>query len=427
MKRKIISSLLCACMILSMTACGNKDVPEEVIETSKYKSTVTKLADYKGIKFVAGDVDVTDEELNALLDEAVEAWTHYEPIDKKTVEIGDIVNISYISLLDGEEPEGVSNTSGTGLNIQIGSKTMIDGFEESLIGAKVGETTTVKLTMPNDFKEESLRGKELTFNIIINSIQQIVSYSLSEESAKKQGYESLDAFINNCRLNLVEDTYEDFKYNRSMLLIDYVLSNTTFDLDSEEVEADKQDLLDYYYQLAEEEGIEKEKYIEDYFGMTIEEFETDCLKNAEDNIKYVLAMTAIFEAEEIDIEEFYAEHLDEYTTVYGFSDSDSFINMYGIDQIKIQMMCDKAIEILEENSIPTDKDGNKLSFDDMPVVSYYENPEDTNYQMPDQNSNEANEINEENIDEAISEEKAVVLEQPEDSLETEENVEDDAE
>lgn len=86
------------------------------------------------------------------------------------VENGDTVNIDFVGYVDGEEFEG-GNTNGAGYDLEIGSDTFIDGFEDGIIGHTVGETFDLKLQFPDPYEnDETLSGKDVTFTTTINGI-----------------------------------------------------------------------------------------------------------------------------------------------------------------------------------------------------------------------------------------------------------------
>ncbi len=85
------------------------------------------------------------------------------------VEDGDLVNIDYVGTVDGVEFQG-GNTLGEGADLQIGSHTYIDDFEEQLIGHNVGDTVKVKVTFPKNYGNDQLNGKDAVFKTVINGI-----------------------------------------------------------------------------------------------------------------------------------------------------------------------------------------------------------------------------------------------------------------
>ncbi len=90
---------------------------------------------------------------------------------KQEVKLGDTVNIDYTGYLDGEAFAGGS-TNGAGTNLLIGSGTYIPGFEEGIIGHKVGETFDLNLTFPESYGNKDLAGKDVVFTVTINYIVQ---------------------------------------------------------------------------------------------------------------------------------------------------------------------------------------------------------------------------------------------------------------
>ena len=85
-------------------------------------------------------------------------------------ENGDKVNIDYTGYMDGEKFEGGS-TDGQGTDLVLGSGSYIDGFEEGVVGHKVGETFDLNLKFPDDYKTNTeLAGKDVTFEVTLNGV-----------------------------------------------------------------------------------------------------------------------------------------------------------------------------------------------------------------------------------------------------------------
>ena len=85
-------------------------------------------------------------------------------------ENGDKVNIDYTGYMDGEKFEGGS-TEGQGTDLVLGSGSYIDGFEEGVVGHKVGETFDLNLKFPDDYKVNTeLAGKDVTFEVTLNGV-----------------------------------------------------------------------------------------------------------------------------------------------------------------------------------------------------------------------------------------------------------------
>ncbi|HJA80424.1 MAG TPA: FKBP-type peptidyl-prolyl cis-trans isomerase [Candidatus Mediterraneibacter intestinipullorum] len=95
--------------------------------------------------------------------------TSYSTDTYLTVENGDTVNIDYVGSVDGVEFEG-GNTQGRGADLEIGSGSYIDDFEDQLIGAHPGDQVDVYVTFPENYGVEDLNGKEALFQVTVNGI-----------------------------------------------------------------------------------------------------------------------------------------------------------------------------------------------------------------------------------------------------------------
>ena len=149
--------------------------------------------DYKGLSIeVAPPVQVTEDEIQAYMTSEVEAADLYEETTEGVVEMGDLVNIDYVGTKDGEAFDG-----GTADNydLEIGSGSFIDGFEEGLVGQEIGDTVELPLTFPEDYWNEDLAGAEVVFTVTLNAIKELPE--LTDEIAKKVSggeYDTLEAY-----------------------------------------------------------------------------------------------------------------------------------------------------------------------------------------------------------------------------------------
>ena len=128
-----------------------------------------KLKKYKNLGVKKEEVTVTEEEIdNAILDMR---HKYAENVTKEgTVENNDIAIIDFEGFKDGVAFEG---GKGENYSLTIGSHTFIPGFEEQLIGMKTGEEREIKVTFPEDYHAEDLKGQEVTFKVKVNEIKQI--------------------------------------------------------------------------------------------------------------------------------------------------------------------------------------------------------------------------------------------------------------
>ncbi len=147
------------------------------------------LADFKGIEIDKLSTDVSEAEVDEALGKIAE---QNRPFTAKgegaAAEKGDKVMVSFVGSIDGTPFEG---GTGEDVGVEIGSNTFIPGFEDQLIGIKVGETRTIKATFPEGYMQASLAGKEATFETTAKSIDAPGKVELNDEFAKQLGLESL--------------------------------------------------------------------------------------------------------------------------------------------------------------------------------------------------------------------------------------------
>jgi len=160
----------------------------------------------------------SDEEVDEAVAEIAKQQRAYEPKTGKSVKAadGDMAVIDFVGRIDGVAFEG-----GTGEDTQLvlGSGQFIPGFEEQLIGAKVGDVVTVKVSFPAEYGAANLAGKAAEFETTIKDIRAPVESKVDEAFAEKLGLPSLQALKDAVR-GQVEQTYANqsrFKLKRALL------------------------------------------------------------------------------------------------------------------------------------------------------------------------------------------------------------------
>ena len=134
--------------------------------TVAVKPEVT-LGEYKGVEVEKSDVEVTDEDINKEVDKERENNSRTIDVDDRAVESGDIIKLDFDGSVDGVPFAGGKAENYT---LTIGSGSFIPGFEDQLIGTKIGEDKDVTVTFPEDYHEKSLAGKEAVFKCKVNAI-----------------------------------------------------------------------------------------------------------------------------------------------------------------------------------------------------------------------------------------------------------------
>ncbi len=147
-----------------------------------------QITDFAGLTLTRMTADVED----AAIDEAVEAIAarniNYEAEEGRVAADGDRVTIDFVGKIDGEPFE---NGSGEDVPIILGQSQFIPGFEEGLIGIKVGDERAVNVNFPETYPAEALKGKAATFDVKCKEVAKPVKPELDDEFAKGLGAENL--------------------------------------------------------------------------------------------------------------------------------------------------------------------------------------------------------------------------------------------
>lgn len=320
-RMKVMAAGLCALLLLA--GCGNKG--EE--DYSKYVT----LGQYKGIEITAVP-DVTDEELQAELTSRF----------RDTVEAGDTVNIDYEGKLDGVAFEG---GTAQGQSLTIGSGSFIDGFEDGLIGVKVGETVDLDLSFPDPYKNNpDLAGKAVVFTVTVNSINGVVGAALTEEVVTANtSYESVESYTNSVReeLQLVKD-------NEKLASIwEIVQANTTVTgYPEKEVEEYANEMKSYYENMAAMYGIDLTTLLAAN-SLTEEEFDQDCREYGQQECAKYMILELIAQAENITVSDEEFDQEVEEAMKQGGMEKEALLEYYGgEEQVRENLLYNKVLEFL---------------------------------------------------------------------------------
>lgn len=199
--KKLTAVLVIAILIMSvLTGCGSDRLLYKNVKLENY----VEVNDYLGI-----EVDTSSDDFKKIYDdiftEDVQNNALYNEVKEGVVENGDIVNLDYEGKLDGVAFEG---GTAKGADLEIGSKTFIDDFEEELIGVAVGETKDVTAKFPDPYTNNpDLAGKEAVFTCKINYIKKAMT---EDEAYSKMDFDSAQDYKDNIKKRAVTQYLLEF-------------------------------------------------------------------------------------------------------------------------------------------------------------------------------------------------------------------------
>jgi len=348
-----VKKIICLSIIISMlllTACGSDVNLYEGLDLSNY----LKVGEYKGVKAEKVEVKVEKSEIGDAIVEALKAATKEVELSKgDEVKTGDTVNIDYVGKVDGKKFEG---GSAKGQELSLGSGTYIDGFEEGLVGHKVGEKNIeLALAFPPNYSAEELQGKDVIFTVKINSATRDEQPEYNDAFVKTLGdYKNTEEYEKEVEEQIYKKKKEEAEQNQKTEIWSQVLADTKVKQYPEDVVThyiesfDKQ--IDYY---ADKQGIDRQDFIAKYYGVSTEKELKKQLKDyAQTLVKQEMLVEYIAEKEGISYTDEEAANLQADIENQGY-DEDTVEIETGrtMDQyVHIELLYEKVLNYLQNNA-----------------------------------------------------------------------------
>lgn len=333
--------LLC----LSLTGC-------------KKQSRVT-LGEYKGITYKPLSTEISDTEVQAALNQVISAETTYDADEsRKGTEIkeGDWLRIDYKGTLKDTE-QVFSGGSAKNERLQIGSGKFIPGFEDALIGKKVGEIAVIDVKFPDNYAvSPEMAGKEAVFMVTVHEVLIPKVPELTDALIEKYT-EGAHKTVESYR-QYITDYLKHQKESKAMEqaredILKQVIENATFDhLNTEDVDEYYDKVLAYYQAIADKFSVSLESYVSYYYDKSLDDFYKDVRKIAESTVKEQLVLEKIAEKENITLsDDQYQEMLKDYMERYDYEDKAAMEKDYTVENLRKSMLYDLTIEFLIENAV----------------------------------------------------------------------------
>ena len=378
MKNKLLKLLLVSALAVSLVGCGAKNTEESaeqestesvVKEGSNLEETAATiyfkdiavddyvtLGEYKGLEVLQSKQEVTQQDIDNFIHYTLEGYSELQPVtDRDIVENGDTANIDY----EGKK-DGVAFDGGTAAaqDLVIGSGTFIPGFEEGLVGVKVGETVDLNLTFPEEYHSEELAGQSVVFTVTVNSISRHVEPELTDEFVAGlaiEGISTVDEFREYAKKGLEDQALEDYNYNVKMQVLTLVMNNT-------QMEEPPAELIEKYKNVTNSQmeyqasmyGVDLETFVAGYFGMDLATYESEVEAGAIETAKQALVCYKIaLEENLIATEEELNSNIEENYASMGYASADAFKETVDLQEYADSLLIDKVLTFLAENATVT--------------------------------------------------------------------------
>lgn len=371
-KKKILLCVVCVTVVAGLIGLGvmfghsDKSDDEVMQEYPKYPeyptydaSALVELGDYKHMDLPdIGEVkEPTAEEIDAYVVDKM-PYIMDDAADVQAV-LGDQVNIDFVGKINGTV---IKHGVGKDYDLILGSHKMIDSFENALVGLKTGDKKVFRISFPDDYKNQQVRGKTAEFTVQVNSIAH--KGDVSDENVAvltnsrlttvaEMRTESRDQLLQNNRMNMQENVKTDLYKNIREVC---------------KVKSVPQELVDWYV----ESMVSTYKYKAMSYGLTLPEYLANDLllerkagkplTSEEELREYFVSvsgvsleneviMHAIAQAEGITVtDDEYNESVDMFAKRYGFRSAKVFESAYQKSGIVNQMLMDKVVDFLVQTA-----------------------------------------------------------------------------
>lgn len=258
------------------------------------------LGDYKALVPAVEDKEVSEDEVNAKLEEMAKQSAPLAKIARKRmVRDGDHAVIDFEGFVDGVAFDGGKAEKYA---LEIGSGSFIPGFEEQVIGMKYEESKDITVTFPAEYQSKDLAGKEAVFKVTLHEIQEKTAAELNDEFAQKMLPQEENVTIDTLKEKIAEQIKNEVKakYYREELKPEYLntlVEKLQFALPSSVVDQEVNHALNNKVRTMSEDEIKALQ--ED--ASKVEEIRDELKADAESSVKATFIVDALARAEEVEV------------------------------------------------------------------------------------------------------------------------------
>ena len=287
------------------------------------------LGDYKGVEVPKTEITVTDEDVEAELKKEQEKNSRTISVEDRAAQLNDIVTIDFEGSVDGVPFDGGQATE---YPLTLGSNTFIPGFEEQLVGAKVGDDVDVKVTFPEEYQ-----AKELP--------------ELDEDFAKDVSeFDTLAEYKEHVKTNLEDKKADEAKRAKEDAAVDKAIENAQMDIPEAMLMTQCRQMLDDFSRRMQSQGLSMDQYFQ-FTGMTADKMMEDMKPQALKRIQTRLVLEKVAEVENIQpTEEEVNEEISKMAEAYKM-EADKLKELLGereLEQMKKDMAVQKAVTVIAD-------------------------------------------------------------------------------
>ena len=305
------------------------------------------LGQYKGLEVEKAQVTVTDEQVQAELDQMAQNVAAIETVDGPA-KLGDTANIDFEGFDNGVPFEG---GKGENHDLKLGSGSFVPGFEEQIVGMSAGEEKDIDITFPQDYHKD-LAGKAVVFHVKVNKVTETIVPEMDDEFAKDVSeFDTLEALKADIRAKALERAEKTAQTNFETACVDKAAENTTVDLPNALIERELDTQMERFAYQLQMGGYSMEQYAK-MMGGDVSTMRNAFRPAAEKQAKISVTLEKIAEVEGItasdeDIEAEFKSLAEQYEL-----EVDKVKEMVPMDELTGSIKTRKAIKVIVDSAVP---------------------------------------------------------------------------
>ena len=307
------------------------------------------LGKYMGVTVTKIDTSVTEDEVEAELENQRNTNARTVTVTDRPVKEGDTAVIDFEGFVDGVAFDGGKAENHS---LEIGSHSFIDTFEDQLVGKNAGDEVEVNVTFPEEYQAADLAGKPAVFKVKINEIKAKELPELNDEFAQDvAGVDTLAEYKEELKKNLTEKKENEAKKTKEDEAIQKIIDKSKMDLPEAMIDTQCETMVNEFAQRIAQSGLSMDQYLQ-FSGMTVDQLKEQVRPEAETRIKSSLVLEQIAKEENIEVsdEDIDAE-IEKMAKAYGM-EADKLKEYMGDSEkesMKRDLAITKAVDLIMEN------------------------------------------------------------------------------
>ncbi len=314
-----------------------------------------KLGALEGLEVSIPRFELSEEDVDKRMSEMSSRYAQLVEKTEEAADLGDTVSIDFEGFVDGVAFDG-----GTGENYQLelGSQTFIPGFEEQLVGVKIGETKDVEVSFPETYHAEDLAGKAAVFKVTVHKIESKKPRALDDEFAQEvSSFETIAELREDVKKNmqLMQDNQKNSYLKEEVL--SKAIEGCEIDVPAAVVKIQLNNMLRQFGDRLRMQGLSLEQYFQ-LTGSTPESFNEEMWPEGEKNARTNFMLEKIVEEKGIEIsDEEIDKQIQDIAASMGVDADQARQNLAGVmDDVVFGLKMDKAVQYLIDNAVVTEMD-----------------------------------------------------------------------